>query len=258
MKASGKSGCTPFFINNKMKRLIVIACVALYASSQIKAQYYNPYMNPQSMQSAYEWGKKMAEKYQAEQEAADKKTIGGCVSRVIKSINKDRLDDAEEWADNLRDLDEGLGCWYLGIINELQDYPQSAKTFYLNGISAGHKGCQQLLSRLNSEGEMTLEQKKQVRINFKNLELNTAIAAKRMTDEIWSGFTSTERTVYDKVSCPKCRGKKYVSTPSRYSASADSYHWSGGQGCSYCNAEYDHYHYHCHYCNPDGTIDKRR
>lgn len=241
-----------------MKRIITIAFTALFVILQIKAQFYNPYMNNQSMQNAYEWGRQLAKQMEAQQVIEDKKTVGGCISRILKYINADELSDAEEWAENLRDLNEGTGYWYLGVINELQGYPQSAKEFYSAGVSAKHAGCRQMLARLNSEGEMSPQQKANVRTCFRNFELNTALAAKQMTDEIWSGSTPAESSVYDKASCPKCNGRKYVPTPYRYSASADSYHWRGGGGCSYCNATYDHYHYRCHYCNADGTIDKRR
>lgn len=243
-----------------MKRIVIIVCtmLLLFEVPQAKAQYYNPYMNPQAMQQAYEWGRKMAEQLQTQQNAIDKKTTVGCVSRIVQYISVNKLDDAEEWAANLRELDEGAGCWYLGVVNELQGYSNYAKEFYTDGVSAHHAGCRQMLARLNSEGKMSSQQKANVRAYFIALEYNSALAAKQLTDEIWSGSTPTERTVYDKVSCPKCNGRKYDPTPARYSASADSYHWRGGSGCSYCNATYDHYHYRCHYCNPDGTIDKRR
>lgn len=241
------------FINQR--QIGIVWAMLLFAVPLVKAQYYNPYMNPQAMQQAYEWGRRLAEQQMAQKDANDKKSVRGCIGRIVDYINADKLVDAEEWAENLRELNEGAGCYYLGLVNELQGYPSIAEDYYSDGVTARHVGCRQMLARLRSEGEMSEEQITNVRSYF----LNMSRQAQQMANGIMpESFSSSAGSSVYKVSCPTCHGRKYVPSPSRYSASTNSYHWSGGSGCSYCNATYDHYHYRCNYCNADGTVTERR
>lgn len=72
-----------------------------------------------------------------------------------------------------------------------------------------------------------------------------------------SGSSSSRSSTY-KVTCPKCNGRKWRSDSHRYQVNADDYHWLGGYGCPYCSSTTEHWHSHCNYCDPDGTVTQRR
>lgn len=70
--------------------------------------------------------------------------------------------------------------------------------------------------------------------------------------------SSSSRSSEIKSVCPKCGGRKWRNDSHAYQVNADDYHHNGGSGCPYCSSTTNHWHSHCHYCNPDGTVTNRR
>ncbi len=237
-----------------MKRYLLLT-VGVLCISAVMAQYYNPYGNSYANQQAYEWGRQMAEQMQAQQYAQDAQTVTGCVNRIGKAIARRNFSEAEEWAEKLKNLREGLGCYYLGLTNELQGYGKYAKSCYEEGANANNKACRQELNRIASYGYATEEQIDNVVNYFVQLEAMSYNMAAQITNNIWGGSSSSGSSYYNnspnrsratqKANCSICHGTGYDTTPYKHSASADSYHNMTGYSCPYCGRTTNHYHYRC-------------
>lgn len=72
-----------------------------------------------------------------------------------------------------------------------------------------------------------------------------------------SSYSSGSSSGSSRGTCPKCRGRRYESTPYKYAAASTSgwaqpYHNAAGNSCPYCNYSTDHYHYPCTECHGFG------
>lgn len=191
-----------------MKNLFTI-CFLFIACFSVKAQYYgNPYITPESMQQAYEWGRQLAEQQQAQQDNLDKRSFGGCYSRYAKAMAKEDFDEAENWAMNLQEHNEGLGYLYLGICYEVQGYSNNAKEAYQRGANSGNSNCNSYLRRLKSEGPLTDQQKRNVVFNFKSQVAAVTSMSAKAADDMFGGSGSNRTRSSKKGSgaCSRCHG----------------------------------------------------
>lgn len=217
-----------------------------------KAQYYNPYGNPytNSNAAAYEWGRNLAAQQQEMQRQRDMDSKTGCLSRIVEAITMQDYDTAGEWADYLREHDEGLGRFYLGLIYELSGYSKSAREEYAEGVRRKSSLCKAWLNRLNNEGPMTKAQKRNVVNYFINMRYQATSIAQSMTNSILDDNSYYESSPNrsrssQKANCSVCHGTGYDPTPYSHSASADSYLNHSGNRCPYCGKTTKHYHYRC-------------
>lgn len=191
-----------------MKNLFTI-CLFFIVCFSVKAQFYgNPYITQKSMQDAYEWGRQLAEQQQAQQDNLDKRSFGGCYSRYAKAMAKEDFDEAENWAMNLQEHNEGLGYLYLGICYEVQGYSNNAKEAYQRGVNSGNSNCNSYLRRLKSEGPLTESQKRNVVFNFKKQVATVTSMSAKAVDEMFggSGSNRTRSSKRGAGTCSRCHG----------------------------------------------------
>lgn len=233
-----------------MKKLLFLF-VVLCSVSNLSAQYYMPYTPAQSQ--AYEYGRQMAEQMQLQQERMDEQSVNGCLSRICRAIARYDFDTAEGWALRLFNLRQDLGYYWLGITNELMGNESYAKNYYENGVKVNSNACRQELNRISNYGYANGEQIDNVVNYCQQLEAASYSMAAQIMDNIWQPSPSTsyyenspnKSRATQKAHCNRCGGTGYDLTPSKYSASYDSYHNRAGYKCPYCGQTSDHYHYRC-------------
>lgn len=238
-------------------KYIISIIVALICASTAFAQYYNPYYDPYANQQAYEYGRRMAEEMQRQQDAQDARSITGCMNRIGRAIAREEFVEAEEWANQLSNINEEYGYYYEGLANELQGYGSYAKSCYQNGANIGSIACQNELDRIAVHGYATDEQIENVVSYFQQLEVMAYSMAAQISDNIWGNSSGSSRYGGSRSSgsCPKCHGSGIDPFPS---ALGDPYmgsniaaqglvgytHTSGNR-CNYCGEYEYHVHYKC-------------
>lgn len=235
--------------------ILFLSCMGL-ASLCCNAQYYyNPYQQQYNQNSAYEWGRKLAEEQKAQQEAIDARSVNGCFNRIGKAIARRNFDEAEEWAEKMLDVRKSYGYYFLGLVNELQGYGNYAKSYYQKGAKINNKACKNELERIAKYGYATDSQIDNVVNYFVQLEAVSYNMAAQISTNIWGNSSSTSSSYYEtspnrsratqKANCSICHGTGIDPTPYTHSASADSYHNYAGYSCPYCGKATNHYHYRC-------------
>ncbi len=209
------------------------------------------------VQQGYEYGQRLYQQQQQQQDLIDKKNPTNCIARICKYIAHQDFSSAEQWADNLQNISgkEGVALFYKGLTCELQNKPTDAENYYKLGVDMGDKSCESFLSRLKKEGPATDEQINNIVNYYLNMEAATYNMAAELSNNIWgntssnrNNSSSSSKRSSKKEDCPYCHSTGYDLSPHKYSADIKSYHNSIGNECRYCGKTTDHYHYPCHYC----------
>lgn len=239
-----------------MKTLIPIF-ISFICAISVSAQYYNPYNNPYANQQAFEWGIRMAEQMQQQQDAQDARSVTGCFNRIGKAIARRNFSEAEDWAEKLLDLRKDHGYYYLGLINELEGNGSYAESCYQEGVSNRSKACQKELDRISIYGYASDEQIDNVVGYFQQLEAMSYNMAAQIANDIWgnSSGSATNRSNRNSGSCPKCHGSGIDPFPMAlgdpYTGANISaqglvgYTHTSGNRCTYCGKYEYHIHYKC-------------
>jgi sel1 family repeat-containing serine/threonine protein kinase len=242
------------------KRLFLIAVITICISDCI-AQYYNPYTSAQE-RAAYEWGRQLGEQQKRQQQEFYKslnETPNNLSYNATEDLINGRLPDAIEKYEKAIDKGNYTCAFNLGIIYELglgvQVNHSRAKAWYRLGAANNDNNSRIAYNRIkNGDYIPATNENKAGYINYMRniMGLSSKMANDIVNSFNWeSGNTPSNVSKSSKV-CSRCAGRKYDPMPYKHSASSDSYHWSGGRGCSFCNTINEHYHYRCHYCNANG------
>lgn len=240
-----------------MKSIISIIFSFICVSTTFAQYYYNPYFNPYAAQQAYEYGQQVARQLQQQQDEQDSRTEYGCINRIGRAIAGEDFAEAEEWAIQLRSLNEGYGYYYEGLANELQGYDSYAKSCYSEGADLGNKACQTELERIAEYGYATEEQIENIVAYFQQLQTMSNYMAMQITNDVWGNDSgnSTYKSNSSSSSCPKCHGSGIDPFPAALddpytganiaAQGLVGYTHSSGNRCNYCGKYEYHIHYKC-------------
>lgn len=223
--------------------------------------YYNPYLNQQMTQDAAELGKQMFQKNLEEIQRREKADPTSCIARIGQYIAEKKLSEAKEWCYNLKKVDKKSGYYYLGLVYELQGYPNLAKEQYVNGTNIGDKNCRENLDRLYLEGKMTERQKKNVYAYFNQLKtMYMSNMANQLMDNIQtsshdhshSDSYEIDRWKKKRANCTSCGGtgidRRYSYEGYTPSLRMMGYYNNSGNKCPYCGYYTAHGHDKCVDC----------
>ena len=245
-----------------MKKLL-ISLLFIISAVSISAQYYNPYyINPyanrQSLQNAYEAGRKAMEEAIAQKKARDKQDPILCNARIGDAIANRNFTLAEEWACYLVNIDKKKGYYNMGLIKSLQGDLSAAKTYLRLGIKAGERQkCQNYLDFLDKNGLPTEEQIDNCVQYHKNLKVQSEIMSYQIVNNAWGnigGSNSSGNT--NRRECPSCRGSKKGTDKIIYSPD-----YTGNQANEYCricnswSSPHSHHTPSCSVCYGRGYIE---
>lgn len=244
----------------KNYRFLLYVILSLIVCMSAKGQYYNPYMYQQQMQAARNYGANLFQQKLKEIEQREKADPTSCQYRISSYIASNDLEKAEEWCGYLKKVNKSEGYQFLGIVYELQGYPNLAKEQYLYGTIFGSRLSEKYLERLNTEGEMTEEQKKQVRNFYRDL----IAMSYNMTNQIIndtqisshqhfnSNSYDVERRKTKRTNCTSCGGTgidhSYHYDGYTPSIQMMGYYNRSGDKCPYCGRYTAHGHDKCIDC----------
>lgn len=244
--------------------LLVVLCMMLGISAKGQFFYpYNPYQNQQQMESAREYGANLYNKIRADLEKNARSNPTSCMAWIGSSIANDKLAKAEEWCGYLKKTKEkAAGYYFLGLVYELQGYPNLAKGQYREGMRLGHKFSAEYLNRLNTEGEMTRQQKEAVRMHYKQLQKMSIELANQMCNDDPLGSASRpssssrsydiDRWKQKRKNCTACGGTGINPSAEPMSSTfyqVGYYHQDGTTRCPYCGKFGKHWHHRCSDCD---------
>lgn len=201
-----------------MKKLLLIA-MCIFMSTVCRGQYYNPYgsfQQQQMNQQAFEWGKKMMEQAQRNQEQQLKQNpllLGGtAVSEMAAGQYSKAYEHFEYLAEEYNDKNSWL---YLGYMNELgmgttKSYSY-AETCYENGAELGEPNCKKELLRIQRGEYLGNEFKKTLRSYFQNIVsmTNSSIGGNNNFTPRNNGGTSNGSFGNSQYTCPTCHGTRH-------------------------------------------------
>lgn len=241
---------------------IMLAVLFLIVSISAEGQFYPycPPLNQQQIQSAREYGADMFNKIKADLIRKQMENPTSCMQWIGSYIADNNLTEAEKWCSYLKATKEkASGYFFHGLVLELQGYPFSAKDQYKAGMQLGHMPCAEYLNRLNTEGELTEQQKYNIRMYFKNLRtMSYNMANQIVNDNPIRSSKSYKPRSHDidvwkdkRKNCTNCRGTgidpKYMSMALAV-AHLGYFHQDGTIKCKYCGEYGKHWHQICFDC----------
>ncbi len=140
-----------------MKNVITLLFIS-FCILNLSAQYYNPYA---SYQQAYEYGRRMAEQMQQQEDDNLRRNPTLMAGKMIQLLAFGTDDEkAYEYAEYLAEEKDLVAGWFwLGVLNETgigTSYsPSYAKTCYQNGAKKRNgQSCKQRLTEISNGNEL--------------------------------------------------------------------------------------------------------
>lgn len=230
----------------KAKILLLIFISCAFSAS---AQYYNPYNNPYANQQAFEYGRRMAEQMQQQEEANLRRNPTLMMGKMVQLLAYGNDDEkAYEYAEYLAEEKDLVAGWYwLGVLNETgigTNYSiRYAKTCYQNGARKRNgRICRQRLTELSNGNELD---EYTVRQYCKNIvAMGSSVTIPDFGSS--SNGSSSGQSSKQSSTCSKCNGTGW--DRQRYNNATGTYYYnSPGVTCPVCGYSDKHYHYKCYH-----------
>lgn len=248
----------------KLMKKLLLTIITVMSSLMCEAQYfpYNPYLDQQAIQNAYEMGRRMREdaiKQHEEQLRQNPIMMRGV---AVEEMATGKYQSAYEHYQYLASHHHHGDAWrMLGFMNELgmgtsRDYSY-AKTCYSNGIKYGDAHCKKELQRINQGKYLGKEHQENIVRYFEGIYTSgISMTNMMMGNDAYSasqrGNSSSERSnQHSNITCSSCGGTGVSPIPnSGGSLSTWVAHYnSRGNKCPYCGSYTSHFHDKCSSCN---------